>query len=152
MIREIPKKSKSKLIVWGKLTVTDVSLLFLFGIIGVLIILSNLPYKWFVELGYIGFVVMLFQGDDDVKIYEILQDVIRYLLGNKKYGTAAKKNTRKNNVDLLMPQTGITEDGIIEYDGLYYAGVLSVSSIEFRLLDEYSQDNKVEQFAKFHKF
>ena len=147
MIREIPKKSKSKLIVWGKLTVTDVSLLFLFGIIGVLIILSNLPYKWFVELGYIGFVVMLFQGDDDVKIYEILQDVIRYLLGNKKYGTAAKKNTRKNNVDLLMPQTGITEDGIIEYDGLYYAGVLSVSSIEFRLLDEYSQDNKVEQFA-----
>ena len=47
-----------------------------------------------------------------------------------------------------MPQTGITEDGIIEYDGLYYAGVLSVSSIEFRLLDEYSRDNKVEQLAQ----
>ncbi|MCM1404662.1 MAG: DUF87 domain-containing protein, partial [Prevotella sp.] len=148
MIREIPKKSKVNFTVWKNFNIVDVSLLFLFVSIGVLIILSNLSYKWIVELAYISFIIILFQGDDDIKIYEILQDVMRHYLGRKKYGTATKKNTRKNNVDLLMPQTGITEDGVIEYDGMYYAGVLSVSSIEYRLLDEYSRDYKVEQFAQ----
>lgn len=148
MIREIPKKSTAKFTVWKNFTIVDVLLMALFGVIGVLIVISNLSYKWWIEIIYLSFVIILFRGDDDIKIYEIIQDVVRYLLGTKKYGAAAKKNTGKNDVDLLMPQTGITEDGIIEYDGLYYAGVLSVSSIEFRLLDEYSRDNKVEQLAQ----
>ncbi len=146
-MRQIPKKSKANFTVWGNYGIVDVLLMALFATIGVLIAISNLPNKWIVEAVYIPVVLILFRGDEDVKIYEILQDVIRYLLGNKKYGNSVKKHTRKNNVDLLMPQTAIAENGVIEYDGLYYAGVLSVSSIEFRLLDDYSQDNKVEQFA-----
>ena len=148
MIRQIPKKSKVNFTVWKNYGIVDVLLMALFAGIGVLIAISNLPNKWIVEIIYIAVVLILFRGDEDIKIYEIFQDVIRYLLGTKKYGNSAKKHTRKNSIDLLMPQTGIAEDGVIEYDGLYYAGVLSISSIEFRLLDEYSQDFKVEQFAQ----
>lgn len=147
MIRQIPKKSKVNFTVWKNYGIVDVLLMALFATIGVLIAISNLPNKWIVEAVYIPFILILFRGDEDIKIYEIFQDIMRYLLGTKKYGNSAKKIHKKNNIDLLMPQTAITEDGVIEYDGLYYAGVLSVSSIEFRLLDEYSQDNKVEQFA-----
>ncbi|MBO5255356.1 MAG: DUF87 domain-containing protein [Opitutales bacterium] len=147
MIRQIPKKSKVNFTVWKNYGIIDVLLMALFAGIGILIAISNLPSKWIVEIIYIALVLILFRGDDDIKIYEIFQNVLRYLLGAKKYGNGVKKHTRKNSIDLLMPQTGIAEDGVIEYDGLYYAGVLSVSSIEFRLLDEYSQDNKVEQFA-----
>ena len=148
MIRQIPKKSTAKFTVWRNFNIIDVSLLFVFGIIGLLIVFSNLAHKWIIEFGYIGFVMMLFQGDEDIKIYEILQDVLRHYLGRKKYGAIAKRKHKKNSIDLLIPQTGINEDGVIEYDGMYYAGVLSISSIEFRLLDEYSQNFKVEQFAQ----
>ena len=148
MIRQIPKKSKVNFTVWKNYGIVDIMLMGLFATIGVLIGISNLPNKWFTEIVYISLVVILFRGDEDIKIYEILQDVVRYLLGTKKYGNSAKKHKEKNSIDLLMPQTGIAEDGVIEYDGMYYAGVLSVSSIEFRLLDEYSRDFKVSQFAQ----
>lgn len=148
MIRQIPKKSKVNFTVWKNYGIVDILLMALFAIIGVLIGISNLPNKWVTEIVYISLIVILFRGDEDIKIYEILQDVVRYLLGTKKYGTSAKKHKEKNSIDLLMPQTGIAEDGVIEYDGMYYAGVLSVSSIEFRLLDEYSRDFKVSQFAQ----
>ena len=146
-MRQIPKKSKANFTVFGNYGIVDVLLMALFATIGVLIAISNLPNKLIVEAVYIPVVLILFRGDEDIKIYEIIQDVFRYLLGTKKYGNIAKKHKRKNTIDLLMPQTAIAEDGVIEYDGLYYAGVLSVSSIEFRLLDDYSQDNKVKQFA-----
>lgn len=148
MIRIIPKKSKVNFTVWKSFTVVDVLLLFFFSVIGVMIIVSNLPYKWFVEFVYVSIIFGLFCGNEDIKIYQIMLNVLRYLFGQKKYGASAKKHTRKNSVDLLMPQTGITEDGFVEYDGLYYAGVLSVSSIEFRLLDEYSRDAKILGLAK----
>lgn len=148
MAHLIPKKSKVNFTVWKNFTILDILLLVFFSVIGVMILISNLAWKWFIEFIYITIVFALFCGNEEVKVYQIMMNVLRYLFGPKKYGATAKKHTKKNSIDLLMPQTGITEDGIIEYDGMYYAGVLSVSSIEFRLLDGYAQNNKIEQFAK----
>lgn len=148
MTHLIPKKSKVNFTVWKNFTIIDVLLLALFAGIGVLIIVSNLPQKWVIEFIYVGTILILFRGNDDIKLYQMVVHIFRYWFGEKKYGASAKKNTKKNAIDVLMPQTGITSDGIIEYDNLYYAGVLSVSSIEFRLLDEYSQNQKVFQLAK----
>lgn len=148
MTHLIPKKSKVNFTVWKNFTIVDILLLALFAGIGVLIIVSNLPQKWVIEFIYVGTILILFRGNDDIKLYQMVVHIFRYWFGEKKYGASAKKNTKKNAIDVLMPQTGITSDGIIEYDNLYYAGVLSVSSIEFRLLDEYSQNNKILQLAK----
>ena len=148
MTHLIPKKSKVNFTVWKNFTIVDILLMALFAVIAVLIIVSNLSKKWLFEFIYVGTILILFRGNDDVKLYQMVLHIFRYWFGEKKYGSSAKKNTKKNAIDVLMPQTGITSDGIIEYDNLYYAGVLSVSSIEFRLLDEYSQNNKIEQLAK----
>jgi hypothetical protein len=148
MVHLIPKKSKVNLTIWKNFTIADLGLLLIFSTVAVLIMMSNMPGKWFIEFVYTCVVFALFCGNDDIKIYQIVVHIFRYLFGVKKYGTAARKNTRKNSVDLLMPQTALKSDGIIEYDGLYYGGVLNVGSIEYRLLDEYSQDEKVMRFAQ----
>lgn len=134
--------------VWKNFTIVDVALLFGFAIVAVLILISNLAGKWFIEFAYLTIVFALFCGNEDIRIYQLATHLFRYLFGTRKYGTVAKKHTKKNDLDVLMPQTGIDTDGVIEYDNLYYAGVLNVGSIEFRLLDEYSQNEKVFGLAK----
>jgi len=59
----------------------------------------------------------------------------------------SRQKKGRSSIDALIPQGGIGEDSIIDY-GEYYGGVLSVGSVEFRLLNAFGQNNKITQFSR----
>jgi hypothetical protein len=154
MSRLIPKKSKINMTVYKNFTILDIVFLLCLMIIGMLIVVSNLdfligllPLKWVLLIVYIPICVGLFIGNDDTRIYKEIVHILRFRILNKKYGAAAKKNTKKNDINLLLPQSNIDANGFIDY-GEYFGAVLSLGSIEYRLLNDYMQDQKINLFAE----
>ncbi|MCL2061511.1 MAG: DUF87 domain-containing protein [Firmicutes bacterium] len=144
-MRIIPKKSRVNVTIWKNFTLSD--LLFILALFGValLILISNIRYKWVLLLVFVPVAIALFFSNDDVRMYREVSHLVKFLFAGKLFERNAKKSAR--SIDNLIPAAALDDDGIICY-GEYFAGVLSVGSIEFRLLTEFSQDSKVSGFAK----
>ena len=141
-MRLIPKKSKVNSHIWQNFTLADVVLAFILMIVGFLIALSNIDYKWGILLAYASISVMLFFSDGDERAYKDLIYMITYAVSRKKYVSGKKRG----NASELIPFKKIRENGIVEYDG-YFGAVLGVDSVEFALLDESEQNRRISAFA-----
>jgi hypothetical protein len=132
--------------VWKGFTILDIVVVGLLLAFGYLIVRSNLSWKWWLLIGYAVVSVFLFFPADDTRVYREILYFVRYLFSVKAF--SAKRKAKNKRIDALIPQTGLREDGIIEYGGAYYAGVISIGAVEFRLLNEFTQNQKISAFAK----
>ncbi|MDR0697453.1 MAG: DUF87 domain-containing protein [Christensenellaceae bacterium] len=134
-MRVIPKNTKVKATIIKGLTMSDFvvagfCLLFL-GIIA----FSSIPGKIFIVIGLaipLGLLFAPITGEG--RFYTHVGSVIQFLF--------AQKNYTGNEIKRLIPYTKIFDDGTIVYPD-YFSKVISVGQIEFSLLTEHAQNNKI---------
>lgn len=142
-MRLIPKKSKVNATVWKSLTLFDLCLILILGVIAFVIVMSNFEYKWALLLAFVSISIMLFFPNGDEKAYNDLIYIIRFWASRKNYQKGAK---HKDAADLI-PFRKIAEDGVIEYEK-YVGAVVSVGSVEFGLFDEFEQNRRISKVAE----
>jgi hypothetical protein len=145
-MRLIPKKSKLNTTVWKNFTLIDMVLIGALIGFAYVIIRSNLAWKWYLLAGYAFLSVALMFPADDSRVYREIFYLIRYIFTVKLF--SADRKAQNKRIDALIPQTGLRDDGVIEYGGEYYGGVLSVGATEFRLLNEFGQNAKISGLSK----
>ncbi|MDR3262974.1 MAG: DUF87 domain-containing protein, partial [Clostridiales bacterium] len=141
-MRLIPKNTKITTKVWKTFSFLDVIFAFVLFMIASATFMSNIPAKWWILLGYCTVSVGLFLESDGIRLYADIIQIFKYFVMPHTF----TKEHKRNKIDRLMPYTGLSEDGTICY-GEYYAKVLSIGSIEFRLLNEWMQNFKISVFA-----
>lgn len=143
-MRLIPKKTRLNATIWKSFTLFDVVLAFIMLALAFLLVLSNLSFKWYVLIVYLPLCIVMFFSSDDERAYSQVVYLVRYIVSRKHYD---KQGKHKKNIELLIPQLGIEPNGLMNY-GEYYGRAISVDSIEFRLLNEWTQNQKITQFAQ----
>jgi len=144
-MRIIPKKSKINPTVWMNFTLFDIMFAFALAIVAFLIAMSNFKFKWPVLLVYVSCSIILFFSSDGDRMYKDIIYIFRFWFSKKKYVKGAAK--KKSDVSELIPFKDIDNDGIVIYNG-YFGAVLSISSVEFALLDEFEQNRRISVFAQ----
>ena len=61
----------------------------------------------------------------------------------KKMAAYKEENTQRNNIEEIIPFTGIQND-LIEYGGKYYGAVLEIDPMEFRFFSPHRRRNSIE--------
>ncbi len=144
MIRYIPRKTKIRMELLPHVTLPDVIVgVFAIAIL-ILIITSNLPYKWFIALSVLAFEVLLyFPVADGERAYYTTILLFRFFAFKKKYSRDTLKGYE--NVNKLIPYQHILEERFLDY-GEYYGMVLQITPVEFFLLTEDKQDAYIRSF------
>jgi hypothetical protein len=144
-MRIIPKKSKVNLTIWRNFTLSDVLAVGVLAVVAFLIIRTNFSWKWYLLAGIGGLAVIALMPVQDTRPYKSLLPMLRHLVSVKAF--SAKDPKPGKNVAVLVPQQKLLSSGVIDYGG-YYAGVIAVGSIEFRLLNEWAQNQKISALAR----
>lgn len=145
MIHNIPKKTKVKMeFVYG-LTLFDIifAVLLIAGLI--LLIVSNIPYKWIICVSYASISVMMFINvADGVRLYYSVILFFRFFAYPKHFSKEPSKKAR--DIKQLLPYERLYQENFIDF-GEYYAQVIEVTPVEFFMLEEIKQDMLVSTFA-----
>lgn len=144
MIRYIPRKTKIKMELLPHVTLADL----IIGIIGIgaliLILTSNLPYKWYFALAALAFIIMLYMPvADGERAYYTTVLMFRFFAFKKKYSREQIKGYE--TIKTLIPYEHIINDKYLDY-GEYFGMVLQVFPVEFFLLTEEKQDSYIRSF------
>ena len=144
MIRYIPRKTKVKMELIPHVTLSDL----LVGIVAVaavvLVIVSNLPYKWFIALAMLAFGILLFVPlADGERAYYTTVLLFRFFAFKRKYSRDQKRGYE--SIKKLIPYEHILEDKYLDY-GEYFGMVLQITPVEFFLLTEEKQDAYIRAF------
>lgn len=146
--RFIPRKTKVKMEFFKGITLSDI-LVAAIGLGGFFFFaISNLPYHWYLALGWLSICAMLFMPvDEELKLYGCLGLMIRFIAFKKKYNKAeVNKKTGKLQIKEIIPYEGLIKEKFIDYKD-YYGMVVEIKPIEFGLLGEHKQDMAVKSFA-----
>ena len=149
MERLIPKNSRLKSSFFKFFTWLDLIILGAMLGIAILILTSDLKYKWYVLGGYLFFCVIMFIGEGEDRTYNQLAYMVRYCSMRRTY----IKGEKHGSTSELLPFKNIRDDGLIEYYGYlrdeeYLGAIIEVGSVDFGLLDEDEQDRRISAFAR----
>ncbi len=156
-MRIIPKNTRVKMELFKGVGLVDV----LIGLVGVTIVvflfLSNITFRYWLMLAVtLLFVILVVKIDDD-QTYVLVNNIIRHLSYRRNFTKNPNAKAKKKEYDIkdITPFSKI-ENGLIDFNGKYVAGVIEISPIEFRFYSEFRQNNlidKVEQKLQydFHK-
>jgi ABC-type dipeptide/oligopeptide/nickel transport system ATPase component len=109
---------------------------------------SNLPYNWYIALGWVCLCAMLFlKIDDELRLYASLGLAIRFVAFKKKYNKSdIDKKTGRLKIKEIIPYEGILKDKFLDFKE-YYGMVIEIKPIEFGLLSTDRQDLVIKSFA-----
>ncbi len=148
MLRYIPRKTKVKMEFFKGVTLTDI----IVGAIGLAggvgLALANFDYHWYLAIGWVCLVAMLFLPiDDDLKLYGSIGLLIRFIAFKKKYNKSdVDKKSGRLKIKDIIPFEGILKDKFLDYKE-YYGMVIEIKPIEFGLLGESKQQMVIKSFA-----
>lgn len=148
MVRFIPRKTKVKMEFAKGITLGDI-LVAAVGVVGViLILLSTLPYKIYLGLGWGVLIAMMFMPiDEGLRLYGSLGLLIRFIAFKKKYDkSTVDKRTKKPKIREIIPFEGILKEKFLDFKE-YYGMVIEINPIEFGLLNETKQEMVIKSFA-----
>ena len=144
MVRYIPRKTKVRTELLPHVTVTDVIVGFVCAVILLLFLTSNLPYKFFIALSLLAFMIVLYLPlADGERAYYTLVLIFRFFAFKKRYRIDAP--TGKGNIRELIPYQKIVDGKYLDY-GSYFGMVLQVIPVEFFLLTEAQQNAYIRSF------
>jgi cyclophilin family peptidyl-prolyl cis-trans isomerase len=143
MARIIPKDTKINATIWKGLTIWDFVVVGVYLLFVALVIFSDIPYQGFIVIFSVVIAAPLFAPmDGGGRLYNNLAAVIQFRFAKKEFAGAEVKK--------FVPYTSIRETGIIAYPE-YFSKIISVGQIEFSLLEEHTQDNKIAIFERVIK-
>jgi len=145
-MRFIPRKTKVKMQVFRNITIWDILVAFVSLAILIALLASNLPYKWFISVAWLGVAISLFIPiADGVRTYASFILIFKYMAYPKKY---SKRQARKHKpMEELIPYDNILEDKYISYNREYFAEVIEIQPVEFFMLNEYKQNMIINTFG-----
>lgn len=146
--RIIPRKTKVKMEFIKGITLPDI-ILFVIAIAGaIVLIVSNLPYKWYFALAWVVLIGALFMPiEEGLRLYGTLGLLLRFLAYKKKYNKDdVDKKTGKMSIKDIIPFERIVKDKFLDFKD-YYGMVIEIKPIEFGLLNEYKQEQAIRSFA-----
>lgn len=144
MIRYVPRKTKIKMELLPHITVPDVLIGIVCAAALILMFTSNLPYKWFIGLAMLAFIILLYVPlADGERAYYTLVLMFRFFAFKKKYSRDKIKGFE--SIKTLIPYEHIINDKYIDY-GEYFGMVLQIIPVEFFLLTEEKQDAYIRSF------
>lgn len=139
MRRFIPKNNKVRNSFFKDFKWKDLIIIFIEAIILILIVVSNVSWKWFIALIYLCLCVVSMVSFDDKRFYEFIIQWFVYMTGKKHF----KK--KDNSIRQLQPYNLIAEN-MIQYPN-YFSCVVKISPIEFALMTEEDQDIIIQKLA-----
>ena len=133
MARIIPKNTKVRMTFYKGVTIPDI----IIGFIGLVLIAiafsSNLAFRALIGGAiFVAFVPLYITINGD-RLYLVIAYFFKHLVCKKKYSKA------KGEIEDVIPYQSVNADGIIELKDLRFAGVVEVSPVDFRMMDEFSQ-------------
>ena len=144
MIRYIPRKTKIRMELIPHVTLPDLLVGLVAIAIEILIITSNLPYKWFIALAALAFIILLFVPlADGERAYYTTILMFRFFAFKKKYSRDKIKGFE--SIKQLIPYQHIIDGKYLDY-GEYFGMVLQITPVEFFLLTEDKQDAYIRSF------
>lgn len=148
MMRYIPRKTKVKMEFFKGITLTDILVAAIGVGGGIGLVISNLPYNWYLALGWVCLIAMLFMPiDDELRLYGSIGLLIRFIAFKKKYNkNDIDKKTGRLAIKDIIPFEGILKEKFIDYKD-YYGMVIEIKPIEFGLLGENKQQMVIKSFA-----
>lgn len=144
MIRYIPRKTKIKMELLPHVTIADVLIGVVCAVALLLVLRSNLPYKWTIGLAMLAFIILLYVPlADGERAYYTTVLIFRFSAFKKKYALNPDKHTA--SIKELVPYEHIVDEKYLDY-GTYFGMVLQVIPVEFFLLTEQKQDSYIRNF------
>ena len=173
MARLIPGKTKVKIELFKGVRVADVLVGLVAFLLLVFVLISSMPYKFYIVLGVLFIAGILLVRTDGVPIYTYLLHMLRHLAYRRTYrrevadaqlldpekskeeafsylfededSTDAEKEPSKKGepMEYLSAFTNIN-DGCICYGSSYYGAVLEIPAVEFRFFSTYRRENTIE--------
>ena len=133
MARIIPKNTKVKMTFYKSVTMPDI----IIGFIGLVLIAiafsSNLAFRALIGGAiFVAFVPLYITINGD-RLYLVIAYFFKHLVCKKKYSKA------KGEMEDVIPYQSVNADGIIELKDLRFAGIVEVSPVDFRMLDDFTQ-------------
>ncbi len=148
MINYIPKKISVKMEFVKGITLSDIIVGAISFAGAVVLIVSNLPYNWYIAIGWLSICFMMFlKIEDDLRLYSSLGLTVRFLAFKKKYNKSdVDKKTGRLKIKNIIPYEGILKDKFIDFKE-YFGMVMEIKPIEFGLLATDKQDMVIKSFA-----
>jgi type IV secretory pathway VirB4 component len=143
----IPKSSKMHITIWKDFTIFDILAMILFALLLMAVFMSNIAGKYYILMVLLAVGAVLFLEDDGIRMYVQVFQMLKYLFSTKKF----RKNSEKphKGIGKFIPFKSIDVDGTIEFNEGYYARVMSLGNIEFFLLGDNVQKQKMMLFTQF---
>ncbi len=133
MARIIPKNTKVRMTFYKSVTIPDVIIGFIGLILVAIAFSSNLAFGALIGCGiFIAFVPLYITINGD-RLYVVVAYFFKHLVCKKRYEKAT------GEIEGVIPYQYVGEDGIIELKDLRFAGVVEVSPVDFRMLDDFTQ-------------
>ncbi len=133
MARIIPKNTKVRMTFYKSVTIPDVIIGFIGLVLVAIAFSSNLAFGALIGGGiFIAFVPLYITINGD-RLYVVVAYFFKHLVCKKRYEKA------KGEIEGVIPYQYVGEDGIIELKDLRFAGVVEVSPVDFRMLDDFTQ-------------
>ena len=139
MQRFIPRKTKVKMQFFKNVTLGDLILAVVAIAIFIVLIQTNLPFKWYIAIAWLALAVSMWMPvADGVRLYVSIGLLFRFMAFKKKF---SKHMMRKHSpIEELIPYDAILENRFISYQREYYAEVIEINPVEFFMLNDYKQN------------
>lgn len=147
-MRYIPRKTKVKMEFFKGITLSDIIVMAIGFVGGLLFAISNLPYHWYLALAWVCLIAMLFMPiEEGLRLYASIGLLIRFVAFKKSYRKSdVDKRTNRLKIKNIIPYEGIIKEEVIDYKD-YYAEVIEVRPVEFGLLNGDKQELVIRSFA-----
>ena len=143
-MRIIPKNTKVKMTFYKSVTVADVVIGFIGLVLIAIALSSNLALKFLIAGGILVLFIPLYITFNEDRVYRLVGYLFRHLFVRKKYKKATKGEVIKNDVEGVVPYERICGGGIISLKDMHYAGIIEVQPVDFRVLNEFSQNELID--------
>lgn len=143
-MRIIPRNTKVKMTFYKSVTIADVVIGFIGLVLIAIALSSNLSFKFLIAGGVFILFVPLYITINEDRLYRIVGYFFKHLFVRKKYRKCKPGETIKNDAENVIPYERVCGNGIIALKDMRYAGVLEVRPIDFRMLNEYEQNELID--------
>ncbi|MCI2110842.1 MAG: DUF87 domain-containing protein [Bacilli bacterium] len=133
-MRIIPKNSKVKVTFYKGITIADMVIGLIALALIALTLSSNFSFRFYLATGILCLGVVLYLPLGDNRLYVQIWHLFRFLFSKKRF---------KDDSSTLVPYKEVKDSIIYEKDGSVL-GVIEISPINFKILDETRQDDLID--------
>lgn len=151
-MRIIPKKTKISTEFFPGVSLADILVGFFGLLVMMVVLLSALPWKLWIEIGLLFVFGLLLVRIDEEPNYMFLLKILRHCSYRRRYrkpepqaeGKKARKDGSFADIHKLTLVSKIEEE-LIHYSGQYYGAVIEIPAVEFRFFSPTRRSNAIDR-------